>query len=164
MRNVSLRISYFDGLKDASKSPSVVSDRRKAVEYLDGIELPFNAHDIYQQLSFLLSPADLVPRVFEWAVTSLRTGQYRIYLGAELLRLASVDGFNIQTSVMEFLNRLEVYTKIKKHDVYLLISELVRTEYFSIAVYLRWLIAKGGLAKINHFDEVWPPRGELTEY
>ncbi|KAF8542225.1 hypothetical protein BDD12DRAFT_826310 [Trichophaea hybrida] len=120
LRNVSLQNNYFDGLMDTPNSASVVSDRRKAVEYLDGIELPFNAHDIHQQLSFLLSAADLVPCVFEWAVTSLRTGQYRIYLGAELLRLASVDGFNIQTSV-------------NKDDVYLLISELVRTEYFSIA-------------------------------
>ncbi|KAF8244696.1 hypothetical protein K440DRAFT_663352 [Wilcoxina mikolae CBS 423.85] len=156
LRNVSLRSNYFDGLKGTSNSASVVSDRRKAVEYLDGIELPFNAHDIHQQLSFLLSAADLVPCVFEWAVTSLRTGQYRIYLGAELLRLASVDGFNIQTSVMEFLGRLDVHTKVNKDDVYLLISELVRTEYFSIAVYLRWLIAKGGLAKISYLDEGCP--------
>jgi mediator of RNA polymerase II transcription subunit 12 len=156
LENVALRNTLFDGPNGASNCTSTASGRRKAVGYLDNLALPFNTETIYQHLSALLSDGDLVSCIFEWAVTSLRTGQYRVYLGASLLRyIASEPRYlDIQTPILEFLANLDVHTKVKKHDVFLLIAELVRTAYFSIGAYLKWLIAKGVMSKVDFLDEV----------
>lgn len=151
LRNVTLRNRYFDGLE---KPAATVSGRQKAVAYLDNIATPFNAHAIYQQLVALLSSTELVPFILEWAVTPLRTGIHRVYIGANLLRFVALDGVQIQVAIQEFLVRLDVHTKVKKYDVYLLVAELVRTGYFSVAFYIRWLIAKGGISKVGVLDEV----------
>lgn len=165
LQNVTRRNNNFDGSKASSDSTSAVSARRKAVDYLDSVTLPFDAVTIFQQLNMQLNRKDIVPCIFEWSVTTLRTGPYRVYLGAELLRLASQDSLNIQVPIMEFLGRLELHTKVKEYDVYLLVSELVRTELFSIAVFMRWLIAKGG---IKGLGEVGPSLliygSRLTDY
>lgn len=156
--NLSLRNNYFICSKDCPPDPDpatpIVSNRRKAISYLDAIEMSLDTRVIYRQLNTLLSVEHLVLCVFEWAVTALRSGRRRVYLGAELLRLASLDGSDIQALVMDFLGRLDVHTKVNPQHVYLLVSELVRTDCFSIAIYMRWLIAKGGLSKIGSLKEV----------
>jgi mediator of RNA polymerase II transcription subunit 12 len=164
LENVALRNAPFDGLKGGASDCTSTSGRRKAVDFLDNLALPFNTEAIYRQLETLLSGADLVSCIFEWAVTSLRTGQYRVYLGADLLRYAASEPryLDIQTPILEFLANLNVHTKVKNHDVFLLIAELVRTAYFSIGTYLRWLIAKGVMSKIDRLDEVRSTRLRRT--
>lgn len=155
LRNVTLRNRYFDGLE---KLPATASGRQKAVVFLDNIKTPFDTHAIYTHLVALLSSTELVPFILEWAVTPLRTGTHRVHIAANLLRFASTDGVQIQIAIQEFLLKLDVHTKVKKYDVYLLVAELVRTGYFSVAFYMRWLIAKGGLSKVAVLDEVGATR------
>lgn len=156
--NLSLRNNYFVCSKDCPPDPDpatpIVSNRRKAISYLDAIEMPLDTLAIYRQLNSLLSVEHLVLCVFEWAVTALRSGRHRVYLGVELLKLASLDGSDIQALMMDFLGRLDIHTKVNTHHVYLLVSELVRTDFFSIAIYMRWLIARGGLSKVCYLNEV----------
>ena len=154
MDNVTRRNQNFNGSRASHGSTSAVSARRKAVDYLDSVALPFNAAAMFQQLGKQISREEIVPCIFEWAVTSLRSGHHRVYLGAELLRLAKKDNLDIQIPIIEFLGRLDVHTKVKKHDVYLLISELARTECFSLAIYMKWLIAKGGIKGQEGLGEV----------
>lgn len=155
--NVIRRNQNFSATGASPGAKLAASARRKAVEYLDSAVLPFNAVAIFQQLGKQLSRKELVPCIFEWAVTSLRSGQHRVYLGAELLRLAKKEKLDIQIPIIEFLSRLDAHTKVKKYDVYLLISELVRSECFSFAVYMRWLISKGGIKGQDGLGEVGFP-------
>jgi mediator of RNA polymerase II transcription subunit 12 len=90
--------------------------------------------------------------IFEWSVTSLRAGLYRVYLGAKLLRYGFGEGMDIQTPLMEFM--AQENGKMDGYNIYLLISELVRGQCFSLALYLRWLIAKGGVTKASSLGEV----------
>lgn len=158
LENVASRNIPLYGLKGGLERPSKVSGRRKAVDYLDNLTLPYNTKAIYRRLSSLLSGTELVSCIFEWAVTSLRTGQHRVYLGADLLRYAASEPqyLDIQTPILELLSNIDVHIKVKRHDLFLLISELVRTRYFSIGTYLKWLIAKGVMSKINCLDESSP--------
>lgn len=151
LRNVTLRSKCFEGLE---KLPDATPGRQTALEYMDKIKAPFDTYAIYQQLVALLSSAEMIPFILEWAITPLRAGAHKVYVGANLLRFASMDGMQLQVAIHEFLVRLDVHTKVKKQDVYLLVAELVRTGYFSVAVYLRWIIAKGGLSKVGVLDEV----------
>jgi mediator of RNA polymerase II transcription subunit 12 len=164
LQNVTLRASFFEGGSKPSEADpeSPISGRRKAVEYLDSIGVNFASSPvlpvtIYQRLNSLLSSDDLVSVVFEWAVTSLRSGQYRVYLAVEIFKLADADNVDIQTTILELLGQMDVHRKVKKEDVFLLISELVRTRNFKLNSYLRWLVSSGGTSGRNYYDEVSSP-------
>lgn len=51
----------------------------------------------------------------------------------------------MQDQVLTFLDGFGAKVAGCKEDVYLLIAELVRSKVFSVAAYLKWLIAKGAL-------------------
>ncbi|KAI5796981.1 hypothetical protein FPQ18DRAFT_255406, partial [Pyronema domesticum] len=168
LQNVTLRASFFQGGSKPSEADpeSPISDRRKAVEYLDSIGVNFASSPvlpvtIYQRLNSLLSSDDLVSVVFEWAVTSLRSGQYRVYLAVEIFKLADADNVDIQTTILELLGQMDVHRKVKKEDVFLLISELVRTRNFKLNSYLRWLVSSGGTSGRNYYDESCPYHVQL---
>lgn len=136
-------LSALSATKEAPENPSLV-------ECLDRAHVPFNTGEIYRKYAYALRQPQNIRSACEWAVTSLRAGAYRAHLVASLLRSAYVDNVNIQDPIMEFLGAFTLpRTTTSRSDVYLLISELVRGRVFSVASYMRWLIARGSLPNIG---------------
>jgi mediator of RNA polymerase II transcription subunit 12 len=151
-RNLGLRI-----FTDTDRSATVDSDRKIVIKCLDSSTVPYNLDKILDQCKNKLLPAELIDCFCEWAVTSLRAGIYRVYLTLSLLRWAYEEGLNIQEPIMSFLARFDASVRESKHDLYLLISELVRMRLFSVPAYMTWLIARGALSKINAIVQVIKP-------
>jgi mediator of RNA polymerase II transcription subunit 12 len=144
----------FSGFS-ANPTPKEIPENPTLLEALDRAFVPFNAAEIYRKYAYSLRQPQLIRSVCEWAVTSLRAGAYRVYLVASLLRSAYHDGINIQDPIMDFLGAFTLpRTKTSREDVYLLISELVRGRVFSVAAYMKWLIARGSLTNLGSLEVV----------
>jgi mediator of RNA polymerase II transcription subunit 12, fungi type len=91
----------------------------------------------------------LVITVLEWCMSLYRAGYAKIYVTASILRAWSVFNVDITGTILDFLDRDPLQETDRKHLVYHLVSELVRTDHFSVPQYLQWLIARGGLVDVT---------------
>ncbi|TGZ77979.1 hypothetical protein EX30DRAFT_343545 [Ascodesmis nigricans] len=117
------------------------SDCRNLLASLDKTPPPYDFSPVWKQFSATLIQDDGIHLVCQWAVTPLRSGIYRIYAAVRLLVTISQSGVDLQEPFLVFLKQCDIRNKA----LYLLVSEVTRLKIFSIAGYLRWLIASGGL-------------------
>lgn len=89
--------------------------------------------------------ASLVATVLEWCMSLYRAGTAKVYVTASILRAWSAFDVDITATILDFLDKDPLQETDRKHLVYHLVSELVRTDHFSVPQYLQWLIARGGL-------------------
>jgi mediator of RNA polymerase II transcription subunit 12 len=88
----------------------------------------------------------LIQAVLEWATSFHRPGTAKIYTAARLLRHWSKSGVDVTLAILGFLDsKFEIGRS--KPAFYHLVSELVRSEHFSIPIYIQWMIARGGLSE-----------------
>jgi mediator of RNA polymerase II transcription subunit 12 len=85
----------------------------------------------------------LVSKLLEWLSTPFRYGICRIYVGARLLRKWKSCGVDVDEHILSFLTRFRDSKGVNMENVYHVISELVRSQTFSVGRYLQWLMAKG---------------------
>lgn len=83
--------------------------------------------------------------VLEWSTSSYRPGKTKIYVAARLMRFWCKSGIDITESILDFLDSDASAAGCDKPSFYHLVSELTRSEHFSTARYLQWLISRGGL-------------------
>ena len=95
----------------------------------------------------------IMQTVLEWCSSSHRPGTTRIYVAARILRFCDKFGADVSQAVLDFLDSKASDSGRDKHAFYHLVSELARSEHFSIAMYLQWLIARGGI--YNAAEIVW---------
>ncbi|KAI5806878.1 hypothetical protein EDC01DRAFT_608826 [Geopyxis carbonaria] len=159
--NVAFRLNAID----TSCSPyAVISqqvDLRKLVDSLDCAKAPEEARKILHQFSSNIAASTLIQCLGEWAVSSLRTGTHRTYLVVPLLRSAYQYGSYNQDPIMSFLENFDARSKGLKCSLYFLISELVRDNVFSVAIYMKWLISRGFLSRVDIMDEKCPSHVHL---
>jgi mediator of RNA polymerase II transcription subunit 12 len=89
--------------------------------------------------------AMLIRTVLEWSTSSHRPGNVKIYVAARILRSWSKSGADITEAILSFLDTTACEAGRSRPAFYHLISELVRSEHFSVPRYLQWVIARGGL-------------------
>lgn len=87
----------------------------------------------------------LLRTVLEWSTSLYRPGTAKVYVGVRLFRHWTQSGADITQAILAFLDSNVCETGRSKPALYHLISELARSEHFSIPMYLQWLIARGGL-------------------
>lgn len=85
----------------------------------------------------------LVTKVLEWVASPFRHGVCRVYIGVRLLRKWKSTGIDVDGYVLGFLARANSHKKLNMVSIYHVISELVRSQTFSVGRYLQWLMAKG---------------------
>lgn len=106
-----------------------------------------STHDISSISLTCLEAADdkdvLVSKVLEWVATPFRHGICRVYIGVRLLREWKSLGIDVDGFVLGFLARANSHRKLNMGNVYHVVSELVRSQTFSVGRYLQWLMAKG---------------------
>ena len=83
--------------------------------------------------------------VLEWSTSLHRPGTAKIYVAVRLFRHWAASGADVTQAILSFLDSEVCETGRSKPALYHLVSELARSEHFSIPMYLQWLIARGGL-------------------
>lgn len=127
-----------------SKQATQRSPYQRIIGLLDSIR---SAHDIALISSTLLDAVDskaiLVSKLLEWLATPFRYGICRVYVGVRLLRKWKTSGVDVDDHILSFLTQANNNWKLELDNVYHAISELVRSQTFSVGRYLQWLMAKG---------------------
>ncbi|KAJ5780988.1 hypothetical protein N7457_006148 [Penicillium paradoxum] len=126
-----------------SKQITQRSPHQRIVRLLDSIR---SAHDLSSISTFLDAFDDksiLVSKLLEWLSTPFRHGLCRVYIGVRLLRKWKSAGVDIDTHILTFLSRGQNNQKLNMEQIYHVISELVRSQTFSVGRYLQWLMARG---------------------
>ncbi|KAI0125176.1 transcription mediator subunit Med12 [Xylariales sp. AK1849] len=84
--------------------------------------------------------------ILEWCMSLYRPGIAKVYVTANILRSWSATDVDMTGVILDFLDRDPLQESDRKRLVYHLVSELVRTDHFSVPRYLQWLIARGSLS------------------
>ncbi|CEL07775.1 Putative Mediator of RNA polymerase II transcription subunit 12 [Aspergillus calidoustus] len=120
------------------------SAQQRALHLFDSIH---SSHDFPSTSMACLNSVEdkpaLVAKLLEWSATPFRSGLCRIYTAARLLRKWKMSGVDIDSYIIMFLSNVEDTAQLNMDNVYHVISELVRSQTFSISKYLQWLMAKG---------------------
>ena len=96
----------------------------------------------------------IVNTVLEWSTTQYRDRADRVYLGVRLLRQWNSSGIQLETPILNFLGNSETTTGLTKTNICRLITELARSQHFSVSKYLQWLIARGFQGSIDSAHHV----------
>ncbi|KKK24898.1 hypothetical protein ARAM_000132 [Aspergillus rambellii] len=120
------------------------SAQHRVINLFDSIR---SSHDISSTatacLTALEDKAALVFKLLEWSASPFRFGLGRVYTAARLLRKWKTFGVDIDSHIISFLGTVQDANQLSMENVYHVISELVRSQNFSISRYLQWLMAKG---------------------
>ena len=120
-----------------------VQRQQHIIHLLDSIR---TAHDISSVsvacLDTFENRATLIYKLLDWTATPFRHGLCRVYIGVRLLRKWKMTGIDVDSHVLAFLNESHKANQ-NMDNVYHVVSELVRSQTFSVGRYLQWLMAKG---------------------
>lgn len=140
----------------SSKSPGRVSQRSPQQQIISFLDSACSTYDINATSEACLSAIDdkgaLIDKVLEWCSTPFRQGLVRVYIAVRLLRKWRRSGMDTDHHIFSFLLNAQGKVGLQLDNVYHVISELVRSQTFSVARYLQWLIAKGVVN--SHQDNV----------
>lgn len=129
------------------KGPGNVSQRSPLRQIITSLDSACSTYDINTASEACLSVIDdkeaLIARVLEWCSTSFRQGLVRVYIAIRLLRKWRRSGVDTDHHIFSFLSNAKGKVGLHMDNVYHVVSELVRSQTFSVGRYLQWLIAKG---------------------
>lgn len=133
------RIQRPPNFKQATKS----SPSQRIIRLLDSIRSAQHISTVSTAcLDAMEDRALLVTKLMEWVATPFRHGICRVYVGVRLLRKWKATGIDIDDHILIFLNKMS-RKRLIMNNIYHAISELVRSQTFSVGRYLQWLMAKG---------------------
>ena len=87
----------------------------------------------------------LATTVLAWATSVRRPGYEKIFIAVRLFRTWCKNALDITSIILDFLGSSNNETMLNRRAFYQLVSELVRSGQFSVARYLEWVIARGGI-------------------
>ncbi|KAE8151928.1 hypothetical protein BDV25DRAFT_151988 [Aspergillus avenaceus] len=120
------------------------SPQQRVIQLFDSIR---SAQDITFAsaacLNIMEDKALLISKLLEWSATPFRYGLCRVYTGVRLLRKWKISGVDIDSCILSFLTEVRMPGPLNMDNIYHIISELVRSQTFSVGRYLQWLMAKG---------------------
>ena len=83
----------------------------------------------------------LIKTTTEWASTRFRSGHWRVYLAARLIRRWSSPDVNLEAAILSSLPTCAKGQRFVRSKVYKMISELIRSRHISIPKVLQWIMA-----------------------
>ncbi|CAP86073.1 Pc20g07440 [Penicillium rubens Wisconsin 54-1255] len=126
-----------------SKQTTQRSPHQRIVQLLDSIRSAQDLSSTFSYLEVFDDKAILVSKLLEWLSTPFRHGLWRVYIGVRLLRKWKLSGVDIDSHILAFLSRGQNNQKLNMDQIYHVVSELVRSQTFSVGRYLQWLMARG---------------------
>ncbi|KAL9084688.1 MAG: hypothetical protein Q9165_007936 [Trypethelium subeluteriae] len=135
----------------SSGPPSTHSNPTRAlVALLDAFDQNVRFSELSVQcLGIFSDRRQLIATVMTWASSKYRTGDYRIYLVARLLRNWQAVGLDVDDAVLSFLRFSATSATLDQTNVFRILAELVRSGHFSMGRYLQWLVSEGCLVEDN---------------
>ncbi|KAK9860855.1 hypothetical protein MYU51_006189 [Penicillium brevicompactum] len=119
------------------------SPHQRIIRLLDSIRPSHDFSSIFTYLDAFDDKDVLVSKLLEWLSTHFRYGLRRVYIAARLLRKWKSIGVDIDAHILAFLARARNNQALDMEPIYHVISELVRSQTFSVGRYLQWLMARG---------------------
>ncbi|KAL4885017.1 hypothetical protein BJY04DRAFT_157817 [Aspergillus karnatakaensis] len=120
------------------------SAQSRVIQLFDSVH---SSHDITSTsvacLSVLEDRIALVAKLLEWSATRFKAGLHRVYTAARLLRKWKMSGIDVDSYIVSYLSTIQSTSQLDMDSIYHVISELVRSQTFSISRYLQRLIAQG---------------------
>ena len=116
------------------------SVRQETLQLLDSLCCGSSWRRIWPVISALGRLEEVVSTTLDWLSSPYRQGPMRVFVAARLLRKCSSRGVDVGRLFFESLRK-----GLDDGDLFHLLSELVRSSTFSVANYLQWLIARGGV-------------------
>ncbi|KAI2675892.1 hypothetical protein CBS147355_6073 [Penicillium roqueforti] len=126
-----------------SKQTTQRSPHQHIVRLLDSIRFSHDLPSIFDYLTAFDDKAVLVFKLLEWLSTPFRYGLCRVYIGVRLLRKWKLAGVDVDSHILAFLSSGQNNQKLNVDQIYHVVSELVRSQTFSVGRYLQWLMARG---------------------
>ncbi|KAI0425296.1 transcription mediator subunit Med12 [Xylaria sp. FL1042] len=111
----------------------------------DMLRLPFKDDIPGQIRKATQNTPVLIRTTLEWCTSLYRFGAAKVYVAATILRSISDPNADLTSEILGFLDADALQEAPRKHSIYHLVSELVRSGDFSVPLYIQWLIARGGL-------------------
>jgi mediator of RNA polymerase II transcription subunit 12 len=142
--------TVFDDIKERNEylltNPSpTMTTRQEILQSLDSLCHGSPWHSTWHIISSVSTGHDeVVSTTLDWISSPYRQGPIRVFVAARLLRKCSTRGIDVGLLLLESLS-LAKQKNVDDSNVFHLLSELVRSSTFSVAKYLQWLIARGGL-------------------
>ncbi|KAI1154130.1 transcription mediator subunit Med12 [Nemania diffusa] len=142
-KNIDFRIDSLTG-SNIRTQPAI---RSTLVALLDNmLRLPFKDDIPGQIRKATKNTPVLIRTTLEWCTSLYRFGAAKVYVAVAILRSISDPDTDLTGEILGFLDADALREPPRKHSVYHLVSELVRSGHFSVSRYLQWLIARGGLS------------------
>ncbi|KAI9036219.1 RNA polymerase II transcription mediator [Aspergillus affinis] len=120
------------------------SPQQRVIHLFDSIR---STHEISSTSSECLKIIEdksvLIGKLLEWTATPFRYGLCRVYTSVRLLRKWKMSGVDIDSYILSFLAGTKATSALNMENIYHIISELVRSQTFSVGRYLQWLMARG---------------------
>lgn len=130
----------------SSRTENEHSPRKRLIQLLDAtFSKPFTSVLLEKCWRIDDDKEMLLRTVLEWSTSLYRPGTAKIYIAVRLFRHWSTSGADITQAILSFLDSEVCEIGRNKPALYHLVSELARSEHFSIPMYLQWLIARGGI-------------------
>ncbi|KAG0154386.1 hypothetical protein PDIDSM_1766 [Penicillium digitatum] len=126
-----------------SKQTTQRSPHQRIVRLLDSIRTAHDLSSVFGYLDAFDDKAVLVFKLLEWLSTPFRHGLCRVYIGVRLLRKWKLAGVDIDSHILAFFSRGQNNQKLNMDQIYHVVSELVRSQTFSVGRYLQWIMARG---------------------
>lgn len=141
-QNISERNARIQRPKHSTKATQR-SPHQRIIGVLDSICPGHEFSSILPVFDEFEDKAVLVCKLLEWLSTPFRYGHHRVYIAARLLRKWKSTGVDIDSHILAFLLQRRSQQKLETEPIYHVISELVRSQTFSVGRYLQWLMARG---------------------
>lgn len=130
----------------AAANRSQPAARHILVRMLDGtLQTPMAAELPVQCWGVSKDKSALARALLEWCTSLYRPGLAKIYVTSRILQHWSTLGLDATMAVLDFLDVDVCEEQARKATLYHVVCELVRSSIFSVARYVQWLIARGGL-------------------
>ncbi len=145
------------GVGRISKGKLGQSSREQLIRNLDSLRAPYNIQKISEMCLRMAGSHDVaVEMLLQWLATPYREDQAHIYLSVRLLRKWNRSGYDTGKPILSFLACSRSITGVRKHSLYKVILELIRSKQFSVGRYCQWLLARGALSGRDQLRQVSP--------
>lgn len=144
-------------LVSGNDSTSTQSMQQRLVKLLDSaLYQPFSDALVSQCWALGSDKSAVVRTILDWGTSSLRPGPTKVYVTVRLLRSWGKQGLDVTTAVLEHLDFIPTNDHERKQSTYSIVSDLARSNDFSVARYIQWLISRGGLSEPSEISQMGP--------
>lgn len=139
----------------AQESPAQRPAPQQLIKLLDSISPSYDFSILSSEcLRLPLDHEALISRVLEWASTPFRHGINRVYIAVRLLRRWRKSEIDTDSHMLSFLLKIRTRPGFELSRIYHIISELIRSQSFSVGKYLQWLMARGAVAQHQNSEVI----------